>query len=52
MKRVRGHLAYLKANLEHLWDRYGDGALLAFAIAIRLVDLAMLLVAFKLLSMT
>jgi len=52
MKRLQECLAYLKANLEYLWDRYGDGALLVLAIAIRMVDLALLLIAFKLLNMT
>lgn len=52
MKRMQDRLAYLKANLDYLWGRYSDGALVVLTIAIRILDLVLLLIAFKLLSMT
>ncbi len=48
---MKDWLANLRANLEYLWDRYGDTVLFTLAVLIRLADLALLLAAVYVLSM-
>ncbi len=42
---MKNWFACLRANMEYLWDRFGDDILFALAVLIRLANLAALLAA-------